>query len=292
MPLRQGVVRAMREVLAHAELMSRLAVRRPSFAVHEWRKSMRRARALLRLFRHLLDDADRERITTALRNAQRATSNLRDADVLLPVVEELVADKHTGGKQRVALVRMKRHLRSERRRKGNAANAARAALSGHLPAVRAAVDRFERGLPAEIRREDLEAGLGKSYRRAVAAFNRSRKDAADDVAFHDLRKATKVLHYQAELLSGAGDARGERVRKQLSQLAEAQGRVTDLLVLRADVAAPGAGDAESLEELLDKGIARRRRPAQRAARKLLSKPADRFAQRLVKSAEKALQSRR
>jgi CHAD domain-containing protein len=290
LPLRQGVVRAMREVTAHAEQMARLARRRPSFAVHEWRKSMRRARALLRLFRHLLDHGDRERITAALRTAQRAASDLRDADVLLPVVEELVAEKHTGAKQRVALVRIKRQLRSERRRRRDPGNAARAALSRQLPAVRAAVSLFERRLPPEVGVDDLEVGLGKSYRRAVAAFHRTCKDTADDVAFHDLRKATKVLHYQAEFLSQAGDARGERVRKQLSQLAEAQGRVTDLLVLRADVAAPGHRSLGSLEDLLENGIARRRRPAQRAARKLLSKLPGRFARRLVSSARKALRA--
>jgi CHAD domain-containing protein len=290
MSLRQGVVHAMREVVAHAEQMARLARRRPSFAVHEWRKSMRRARALLRLFRHLLDEADRERVTTALRNAQRAASRLRDADVLLPVVEELVADKHTASKQRVVLVRIKRQLRASRRRLRDPGSTASATLARHLGPVRAAVDRFERGLPAEVRLEDVEAGLGKSYRRTVAAFHRTRKDPGDEVAFHDLRKATKVLHYQAELLGRAGDPRGERLRKQLSRLAEAQGRVTDLLVLRAGLSAPGPGAAAALEELLEKGIARRRRPAQRAARKLLSSPPGRFARPLLKSAAQTLAS--
>lgn len=269
----------MRAVLGHAEEMARQSSRQPGIAVHEWRKSMRRARALLRLVGHLVGEGERRRINSALRNAQREASALRDADVLSAVVDELVGDKRTGNRQRMALVRVQRILRAERR--GGPGRTVRQALNRHLPSLRGALARFERALPPRVGPKDLEAGLGKSYRRAATAFQRSRKNPEDHVAFHDLRKATKVLHYQAELLTEVGSDKVARARKQLSRLTEAQGRVTDLLMLRSRLAGPGIPHAQTLEHLLDEAIARRRRPAQRAARKLLSGPPRRFAHRLL-----------
>jgi CHAD domain-containing protein len=222
-----------------------------------------------------------------LRNAQREASALRDAEVLLPVVDELVGDERTGDRQRMALVRMQRLLRAERRLRRGPGKTARQALVRHLRSLRGALARFERALPPRVGPHDLETGLGKSYRRAAAAFQRSRKDADDDVAFHDLRKATKVLHYQAELLTEVGNGRMAKARRQLSRLTEAQGRVTDLLLLRGKLAGPGVPHAQTLGDLLDQGIARRRRPAQRAARKLLSHPPRRFAHRLLEEADRS-----
>src|SRR5687768_6180900 len=113
--LRAELVANMQRMVTHAERITGLAGRRPAEAVHEWRKTMRRARAVARLCAPLLPEKERRRIAGAFARAQRVASDLRDADVLLPVLRQLRADEHTGPRERAVLGRVSRRLRGRRR---------------------------------------------------------------------------------------------------------------------------------------------------------------------------------
>lgn len=280
-PLGEGIAGSMKDILHYTTGMAARAERDPAQAVHEWRKSLRRARALLRLVRGDLQEGDHDRIGAALRNAQQATSTLRDADALRPVIRALMNQDQVQPAQRRVLDRLERGLGG--RGNGGQARRTTGVLAAHVGRIDAALGRFERGLPAALDWDDLRKGLKESYARARRALRRLRKDDADE-RFHDLRKAVKVLHYQAELLASTGHPRAQKLRKRLSDLAEAQGEVTDLMVLRAHLSGASAEQATGVAEveaLIDREIADRRKPALRQARKLLSdRPAD-FARRLV-----------
>ena len=262
---RDAVVGAMQGQLAHARQVVRAADRQPVRAVHEWRKTMRRARALVRLCRPLLEKRQAQRLGTTLREAQAAASQLRDAHVLGPLLTELAADRHASVADRVAMASVRRRLRSREQAARRGAPASDL-LEQQLPALENAVRRFGRLLPPALTFGDLQAGLSKSYRRALKSFRRSRKQG--EQAFHDLRKAVKVLHYQTELLASAGpQARAaEKLRKRLGRLAHQQGEVTDLLLLRSALVPP---EREALAVFLSRALRRQCRPAMRTAGKLL-----------------------
>jgi CHAD domain-containing protein len=282
-PLAPALARALGEVLAHAGRMAARAARQPETSVHEWRKSLRRARALLALTREVLDPRDAAAIAGALSGAQAATSALRDADALLGILGGVRAELRPGSEAARALGRVARALRAERgraRARGDAATL----LAKHSPRLRRAAVRYARALPAELAWKDVERGLRASHHRAHRGFEKARKHLEDE-PFHGWRKRVKALHYQTELLAGLGGKRAERLRARLADLAEAQGAVTDLMVLRAHVrtsgpAAERAG-AAALVRRLDKLIAARRAQALRAGARFHERSARKFTAPLV-----------
>ena len=67
----------------------------PQGAVHEARKDVKKVRALLRLYRSGLGDATYRYENRELRDAGRALSVMRDADVLLDTIDGL-AERYVG----------------------------------------------------------------------------------------------------------------------------------------------------------------------------------------------------
>jgi inorganic triphosphatase YgiF len=82
LPLRAALVAALREVLAHAADQVERAATEPARAIYELRKSMRRARALVRVARPVMSRAASRRLDVALKQAHSAQSSLRDAEIL------------------------------------------------------------------------------------------------------------------------------------------------------------------------------------------------------------------
>ena len=290
-PVGEAVAGAMRNVVEHAKGQAPLARRDPARAVHEWRKSLRRARALLRLTRRALDDHQRSRIGAALRSAQQAASSLRDADALRPVIQELKQEPGLTAADRRALDGLARGLAADRR--GGQNDQAASVLAGHVGRIESALGRFERALPATLDWKDLESGLRDSYARARRAYRglRHGKKAGTDEAFHDLRKAVKALHYQSELLASTGHRQADKARRRLGTLAEAQGRVTDLMVLRGQLEArrdhrDSPNVSASVDRVVDRAISNHRKPALRQARQLLDHPPKRFARKLLPAARR------
>ena len=270
-PLARAVANSMSSVVEHAAEMASVARRQPTRAVHEWRKSLRRSRALLRLVRPVLDDPIRQSVNASLRTAQRAASSLRDAEALQLALRSLRKESGQTAAERRDIATFSRSLRQA------APPAAKAAstLQAHRPRIQAAAARFERALPPELDWPDVEKGLSDSYSRARQALRRLRRSEADE-QFHDLRKAIKSLHYQAELLASTGHRPATKLRKRLDELAEAQGQVTDLLLLRAHVP-----DLPALKSLIARTIPPHRKAAIKLARRLLHGESMGFAKRLI-----------
>lgn len=275
--LHRALSTAFADIVAYAGSMVALVDEDPARAVHEYRKSLRRARALVRMLAGALGDETAAELTDALRRAQRATSDLRDGSVLRTqlgalsdskgwrkVVPELVqgieAPEHGPAYTRSVLEMG-------------------ASLIDGLPA------RFEQALPPDVGWDAVGAGLKASYQRARNKLQRARK-SSEVAALHDFRKRTKELTYQAELLSAG---QGGTVRKQHKRLARLSGRlggITDLLLLRAHLVPPGADDSgdrrrRKLARRLDRTIDRRTARALKRGRTLLERKPGRFAARLL-----------
>ena len=112
-------------------------------AIHEARKSVKKARAVLRLLRAPLDD-DYDEADDQLRKVAHALSSLRDADATLDVLERLHAE-HPTAVTPIVVRTVRRGLQGRKRRTQGSAETVVAWARGML-------DRAKGRIPARIGR--------------------------------------------------------------------------------------------------------------------------------------------
>lgn len=277
-PWDAGLLEAFDRVIALALAQVERAAKDPEKAIHEYRKSIRRARAVVRLVRGPLA-TQFAGLDGTLREAVLATSGLRDVDVLRGLVAGLlepppppgpcavvvageaaaqgtdvatatatvvVAPRPTlDAAARPALERLDALLaeRQAAQQGGSVQDALRRGAELVLPLLA----RFARVLPSLLA-ADLREGFAGSYRRA----RRAREEAArtrDDDAVHAWRKRVKELRYQLELDPTADEA---PERACWADLAERLGAITDQVVLwKTATELLLADDPIAVEALLD-----------------------------------------
>ena len=216
-------------------------------AVHDARRAMRRARALLALLAPALGAAYHA-IRAPLRTASRTLSRLRDAQTVIEALDDVGPGRFTRLREKLVRVRDRRH-------EGGAARVAR---------VHALLD-VALGCEAEwlsaVSPEAWRAGIERSEHRARAALERAaRKDSR--ARTHRLRRRLRELALQLELL-GVQAAKREALEKPAKKL----GRERDLLLLQRELKR-GIGD-ERWFEALGKKRRKLRRKAIRQAREAL-----------------------
>ncbi len=181
-PFEDGVKRIAREQIerAHAQLKS------PDdtvVAVHETRKSLKRLRALLRLIRPALGEADFRDENAKLREIGAGLSSARDRHVLLETLAKLEANADLARKGLGEAVRNVVHQMNGK----------------ESPAVEAAAMKQAQGRLNEAKKrfaqlrlegkgfEIVGPGLEASYRKARRALHRAYAEPSDE-AFHEWRK--------------------------------------------------------------------------------------------------------
>ena len=221
LPVAVGLNEAIRGVVNYALHWSTQGVDSPAQAVHEFRKSIRRARGLVKLLVPSLARDDYRRLNGALRELVQPTSLLRDADVLLDLVEAHPFGNEELGWVLTGLLRVKRDAFH---RFGKAAKV----LGDARPSLITFPSTFANALPLNLDRRALERGLKRSHRRAQRAW-RCAVETPTPVAVHDWRKRVKELRYQLELVAPlTGPHPGH---EDLAQMAEELGAATDRLVI-------------------------------------------------------------
>ncbi len=227
LPLRQSVLLAFAGILSHARAASRRATSDPDESVHDYRKSIRRARALVALLRPALGRTATTGLIRELRQAFRATGPIRDEAILLSTLRSTASEDP-------ARTAIEQALEAEQRGHGQPGRAAQCLTAGArmlapLPATLQVV------LPREFSIADLERGLARSFRRAQSTLKQAAVSGLE-TDFHEWRKRVKELRYQVELLASTGSAELARREDALAILAEELGKVTDLIVLAAELA--------------------------------------------------------
>jgi CHAD domain-containing protein len=224
-PLRPALLAALTKVLTYASYEVERSGEDHITAIHEFRKSLRRARALARLCRPFSAPGPAQRLATALKQAHRAASPLRDVDVLLATLEEHQLDDQ--GKTAMLCLRAELEgLQAERMQPERIT----ITLARGMEECASAVVDFDQGLPKELSRGDLLVGLRRTYRSARRHYQRARR-IADEVHVHNWRKRSKDVAYQLELFA-SGQAPLKELRREYSGLTSALGEITDLVLLR------------------------------------------------------------
>ncbi|HEX6455728.1 MAG TPA: CHAD domain-containing protein [Solirubrobacterales bacterium] len=247
-------------------------------AVHGSRKDMKKLRTVLRLLRDPLGRKSFRRQNARFRDAARALSSTRDAEVKLETLETLA--EHEQGLPEEGVEAWRGILARDREAATNAAR--------DEPAVAEAVSLIEEGL-AEIRAWEVEgdswklvgAALVRSYRRGRRAMKKGAASHAE-ADFHEWRKRAKELWYELRLLSEAWPAPLEATADEAHRLTELLGDHHDFAVLREDLRERNLGEAETVA--LEAAIGRRQEALAAAAfplgRRLYAERPQDFSRRL------------
>jgi CHAD domain-containing protein len=198
--------------------------------IHVARKSIKRARATLRLLRHALPKSTYRHGNATLRDSARPLSAVRDAKVLVDALDQLselepdAIKPKSAEPLRRALVRERSNMRQRARSKTDGLALAR----GGLETVRSRAAHWRVG---DQDWSVLGKGLQRVYSKARQLLA-SAERAPTAECLHEWRKQVKYLWYQVALLEPLGAGWINELADQLHTLSDYLGDDHDLAVLR------------------------------------------------------------
>jgi CHAD domain-containing protein len=250
-------------------------------AVHESRKSLRRARAVLELIADALPKSERRAVKKTLRDTRRALSAIRDHAVAPDTFGKLTLDDEDRATAKKVL--------------DNAAEAMppvaeiRQLLTEAAARAAAQVQALEAALPHELQWSTIDAGVEAVYRAARTARKKAKKSPK---AFHTWRRRSKELVYQLELLAGHAGTRTHAIHDEVAGATDALGDAVDLLMAHefAETYSQGIA-AEALERLqhtIDGQLVDLMKGARKAAAGPFKASVKEFRKRVAKAVRKDL----
>ncbi len=219
-------------------------------AVHEARKALKRLRALLRVTRPALDKQGYRRENVTFRDAGRALSDARDAQVLVETLDSLTerfADELPPG----ACTRLREALQAGAERAQASGPTSYDDVRDVLSSARVRVSTWP--VPAQDGRASLAEGFERIYRRGRRAFRHAKHDPVPE-NLHELRKRAKDLWHASQLLETICPGRFRQLAKEAHRLSDLLGDDHDLSVLlgyaREHPAHLRRGELELLEAMI------------------------------------------
>jgi len=214
-----------RDILAEARAVLNDQTKPDATAVHDFRKAMKRWRAMLRLLEPFLGD-DGRRLRAQARDFAREVAGARDAQSAIEALEDLVDDKVPLSARTVASIRGRL---DEKRLSAEAAQltqALRARFIIALDAAETAVAAWPLETAfAELARDDAP---GDDWREV------------DAEVLHDLRRRVVAHRYQMELVEPLWPKFGKLWVAEAQRLRDRLGSFQDLSVLLGFTAPHGA----------------------------------------------------
>jgi CHAD domain-containing protein len=274
----KALVGAAHAVLAEARAAIDESRKSDAQAVHDFRKAMKRWRALLRLLEPQLGGEAR-RLRNAARNLARKLSGARDMQSAIEALEEL-------GETRGALpaaLRKSMLARLQHLRTAAEATTLTPDMRLHLrAAVSAAEDAVGRWRLDGLGFADVAVGLAQTYRRARRSVPKD-WDKARPKALHELRQRVVDHRYQMELIEPLWPRLGRVWTAEAQRLRDRLGSHQDLVLL-AGFAAPRrplAGWRTRLAPVIEQHQRDLTKSAARIAGRLFAESPKAFHRRLV-----------
>jgi CHAD domain-containing protein len=253
--------------------------------IHTARKSIKRARATLRLLRPAMPSKDFKRINLALRDVARPLTHVRDAKVLLDALDDL--RRHYGdATDCIATDALEHALHTQRgraRRDISASSTTVSDVRGSARSVELEAKHWKLG------RDDwdlLRRGLNRIYRTTRAA-HRHACEAPSDERLHEWRKQVKHLLHAMQILTPLRPGRIGEIADQAHTLADYLGDDHDLAILRKQLDSRAFSEDEeedeNSQEMLEALIDKRRKDLQDRAFAVGQRLFDAKPKRLLKS---------
>ncbi len=217
---------AARDVLAEARAAIADPARSEAEAVHDFRRAMKRWRALLRLLEPFVGE-DARRLRDEARDLARALAGARNAQSALDALADL---------EKNGLALSPRSVEGLRRRLEAIRNAAettlinadmRLRLGSALDRAEATVERWPLHL---VTFDDVAAGLARFYRGVRRLIPRDWAAAAAE-ALHELRKQVVIHRYQMDIIEPLWPRFAKMWTGEAQRLRDRLGRHQDMLML-------------------------------------------------------------
>jgi CHAD domain-containing protein len=266
-----------RDILSEARAVLDDTEKSDALAVHEYRKAMKRWRALLRLLEPFLGDEAR-RLRFEARDLARELSGARDAQSAIEALNDLAKSGGTLSARTVASIRGR--LDAIR------LSAEAATLNRHVRTrLAAALDAAEQSIGAfrleKLSFAELARELAKTYQRLREDSPKNWR-AAEPEVLHDLRRWVVAHRYQMELIEPLWPKFGQLWVAEAQRLRDRLGAFQDLSVLQGFTVAhaPLAPWRSRLTPLIRARQAAHAKAAQRVADRLLAERPKAFRRRL------------
>jgi CHAD domain-containing protein len=279
--MRHALVRAF-EAAAHEARDAVGAVEKSaSSAVHDSRKALRRARAVLGLLGAALPKSERRAVKSALQEARRALSTVRDHAVAPETLAQLTLDEEDRATANLVLANAAEAMPAVAEIKQLLAeSAARAA---------AQAEALQAALPHEVDWDVVADGVRTTYAEARRASRAAKRSKA---WFHSWRRRSKELVYQLELIAQHAGPRVTAISSELAGVTETLGPAVDLIMVREFVATYDQGvapeAAEHLRRSIDVHLDELMKSARKAARDAFGQKSKKFEKRISKSVRRDL----
>jgi CHAD domain-containing protein len=217
----------------------------PAEAVHEARKDLKKARSAIRLARGGIGRKRCRKANRGLRDAGRALSGTRDADVRSETLRRL-RDAFSDELSTATATAIDAAIEEAERAAGAGAGGAdpsevAARAAAEIERVRAAVARWELSTDGW---KLVGPGLERGYRRGRLEFRRV-LDGPTPEAIHSWRKRAKDLWYHLRLVRGGWPAVLEATIAEVHELTDLLGDHHDLTALRDHLRSRSIGPADA-----------------------------------------------
>ncbi|MDB6021502.1 MAG: hypothetical protein JWQ04_1359 [Pedosphaera sp.] len=261
-------------------ILSELSHQRPGHtekAIHEARKDLKKARAVLRLVRNELGGRVYRRDACRLRNVAHALATQRDVEAQLKTVEKFLG-RHRGRNIRAAWLKLSRFLRERRRKLLNQKNGDGKKLTADLCATRRHIKHWP---VDEIKWHDLACGIRRTYERGLQAFRVAAR-ARTPANLHEWRKRVKDLWYQSRILKPVQQEAITAFADRLKRLSDYLGDEHDLFMIEESAKNAGldCGELEAVSRLVCTHRAKLQEQAFELGRRLYSEKSSEFAARI------------
>jgi CHAD domain-containing protein len=233
----------------------------PVEAVHDARKRLKKTRSALRLGRSGMRRSEYRAQNEVLRDAGRALSGVRDADVLVETVEKL--GEHYGVAFKVTRNRLA---------KGDRPEIDPAEHAGTLRALAASAGRWT------VEGDVLVDGIRRTYTRGREAFRLADREPTAE-HLHEWRKRVKDLWYQERLLQEAWPGMLKAEAAEAKTLSKLLGDDHDLAVLAERL--DEDGDPQELRELAERRRAELLEGVRALGRRVYAEKPKAFARRIA-----------
>jgi len=224
-----------RDILAEARAVLNDQTKPDATAVHDFRKAMKRWRAMLRLLEPFLGD-DGRRLRAQARDFAREVAGARDAQSAIEALEDLVDDKVPLSARTVASIRGRL---DEKRLSAEAAQLTQALRARFIIALDAA-ETAVAAWPLEIAFAELARELADAYKLARDDAPGDDWREVDAEVLHDLRRRVVAHRYQMELVEPLWPKFGKLWVAEAQRLRDRLGAFQDLSVLFGFTAPHGA----------------------------------------------------
>jgi CHAD domain-containing protein len=229
-PLSKEVKRVAHELIEYLQKEFSKIGKDPE-AVHEIRKSLKKLRAVLRLFRKQISSNKFDRQNRAFREIGHYFSSVRDSQVSLMTWKQVVTSLPASTRLTLEPIHLilfqefKNSLKTiqnprELRKKMKALNRSRTGVDSITVSI--------------SKSSDLELGFMRLFKKARKAFLSARKSQTTE-RLHEWRKRSKDLLYALSLIQEKYPKIAKTLRKPIEVLTEDLGSMLDLVVLNRNL---------------------------------------------------------